>query len=139
MPLFDALVADDPARVRAALTACPLHPLHPAIVAWLASRGLPPPDTEGPAAVLARHGIVDLESFVVSAASREAALSRSLSDARAERDLALRSAEAYALVAALLAVVAIAGWFLALGGLPLPEEPPSPRSPASSPAPPEDP
>lgn len=139
VPLFDGLVADDAVRVRDALAACPRHPLHTAIVAWLAARGLAGPATEGPAEALARHGIVDVDTFVVGASEREAALARSLADARAERDLALRSADAYALVAALLAIVAIAGLFFVLGGLPLPAEPPSPPRPASSFPPPEDP
>lgn len=139
VPLFDALAAEDPARVRDALAACPRHPLHAPIVAWLQARGEPGPDVEGPAAALARHGIVDVEAFVATASAREATLTRALGDVRAERDLALRAANAYALVAALLAVVAIVGWFSALGGLPLPEEPPSTPRPSMPRTPPEDP
>ncbi|MES2640554.1 MAG: hypothetical protein V4850_13760 [Myxococcota bacterium] len=139
VPLFDALVAEDPARVRDALAACPRHPLHAPIVAWLEARGVPGPDVEGPAAALARHGIVDVDAFVAAASAREAALARALEESRAERELALRAANAYALVAALLAVVAIAGWFWSLGGLPLPEEPPSTPPPATPRTPPEDP
>lgn len=140
VPLFDALVADDAPRVRDALAACPRHPLHAAIVAWLGERGVPGPDVEGPAAALARHGIVDLDAFVTAAATREAALARSLDSTRAERDLALRAANAYALVAALLAALAIGGLFWSLGGFGLTEEPPSTPTTTLSPRlPPEDP
>ncbi|MDP2312231.1 MAG: hypothetical protein Q8P41_04945 [Pseudomonadota bacterium] len=139
VPLFDALVADDPQRVRATLMTCPRHPLHDALVAWLAARGIAPPEAEGAAAALARHGIADVDAYVAASGAREAALARALDTARGERDLALRAANAYALVAALLAIVAIVGWFGALGGFPLPEEPPPAPTPLSPRTPSEDP
>lgn len=139
LPIFDALVADDPVRVRDALAAHPRHPLRAAIVAWLGERGVAPPSEEGAAAALARHGIDDVDAFVAAAHAREAALVRALADAHAEKELALRSANAYALVAALLAALAIGGWFAALGGFPFPEEPPVTPAPARPSAPVEDP
>jgi hypothetical protein len=126
VPLFDALAAEDAPRVRDALAAWPRHPLYDRVVAWLAARDLPPPELAGPAEALARHGITDVDAWVTTRDRREAELARSLADARAERELALRSANVYALLAALLAAVAIGGWLAALGGLPLPAEPTPP-------------
>ena len=132
VPLFDALAAEDPERVRVTLVAWPRHPLHAAIVTWLGERGVDLPESEGPVAALVRHGIDDVDAFVHTVQTREATLARALDTAVAERSLALRSANAYALVAALLAIVAIGGWFSALGGLPLPEAP-TPAAPATAP------
>ncbi len=132
VPLFDALAAEDPERVRVTLVAWPRHPLHAAIVTWLGERGVDLPESEGPVAALVRHGIDDVDAFVHTVQTREATLARALDTAVAERSLALRSANANALVAALLAIVAIGGWFSALGGLPLPEAP-TPAAPATAP------
>ena len=132
VPLFDALAAEDPERVRVTLVAWPRHPLHAAIVTWLGERGVDLPESEGPVAALVRHGIDDVDAFVHTVQTREATLTRALDTAVAERSLALRSANANALVAALLAIVAIGGWFSALGGLPLPEAP-TPAAPATAP------
>jgi len=132
VPLFDALAAGDAERVRMTLVAWPRHPLHGAIVAWLGERGLAPPEAESPVAALARHGIDDVDAYVQAAHLREATLSRALDAALAEKSLALRSANAYALIVVLLAIVAIGGWFSALGGLPLPEAP-TPDPPAAAP------
>ncbi len=128
--LFDALSAEAPERVRDAVAAHPRHPLRARILAWLAARGVEPPAVEAPAAALARHGITDLDAWIAAAHAREAALVRAVADVKAERDLALRSANAYALVAALLAALAIGGWVAALGGFPFPEEPPVDAAPA---------
>jgi hypothetical protein len=137
--IFDALVADDPVRVADALASAPRHPLRPRLEAWLVSRGVAPPSEEGPAAALARHGIVDVDAFVAAAHGREAGLVRALADTRAERDLALRSANAYALVAALLAMIVVGGWIASLAGFTFTEEPPSFPAPARQAAPSEDP
>jgi hypothetical protein len=133
LALFDGIVAGDPERVRAAIAAHPRHPLRAAVAAWLAERGVEAPTDEGPAAALARHGIDDLDAYVASATAREGALVRQLADAKAERDLALRSANAYALMAALLAAFAIGGWVAAVSGFPLPQEPEPERAPSRAP------
>jgi hypothetical protein len=130
LPIFDGIVANDPARVRAALGAHPLHPLRDGVIAWLAARGVPPPETEGAEAALARHGITDLDTWVAGTRAREAALSRDLAESRAQGEQALRAANAYALVAALLAVLAIAGWLVAMGPLRLQEVPAEGARPA---------
>ncbi len=115
LPLFDALVSRDPARVRAALTAWPRHPLRPAIVAWLLDNGESEPPVDSPLAALERHGVADVDAWVSEHRATQARLERALADTTAQRDLALKSANAYALVAAVLAVLAIGGWVVALG------------------------
>lgn len=120
--LFDAIAAGDGEGTRAVLGRFGRHPSAPAVRAWLNARGFEPPSPETTVEALGRHGIDDVEAYVQAAASREATLTRALEEARAARDLALRSANTYALVAALLAVLAIAGW-IGLLGLPFPTAP----------------
>jgi hypothetical protein len=137
VPIFDALVADAPERLRTALAAAPRHPLREPLEAWLLARGVRPMEQESAAEALARHGITDLDAWVADQARRETALARSLDDARAERELALRSANAYALVAALLAAVAIVGWVRALQDFsPVTEPAPTHTAAPSEPSPP---
>lgn len=128
--LFDAIAAGEPGRVADALGRHPRHPTRARLEGWLRARGVEPPGEEGPGEALARHGIEDVDAWVTGAVARENALVRQLADVKAERDLALRSANAYALIAALLAAFAIGGWVAAVSGFPLPEEPAQERAPS---------
>lgn len=122
LPLFDALVSGGPADVAAVLTAWPRHPLRAQIVAWLQANGQAEPPTDSPLAALERHGVHDVDAWIAAQDAARLKLERALADTAAARDHALRSANAYALVAAVLAVLAIGGWVVALG-IPEPEVP----------------
>lgn len=115
LPIFDALVSGGPPEVAAALTAWPRHPLRAQLVAWLQANSQPEPPADSPLAALERHGVHDVDAWVAEQEAARAKLERALSDTAAARDHALRSANAYALVAAVLAVLAIGGWVVALG------------------------
>ncbi len=123
--LFDALAAESPPQVRDALAAAPRHPLRDRLLAWLLERGIAGPAAEGAAGALARHGITDLDAWIEARDRRELALARGWSESQASQAEAVRAANAYALVAALLAILALVGWGLALAGFPALEAPPS--------------
>ena len=125
LPIFDALVSGGPADVAAALTAWPRHPMRAQIVAWLQANGQPEPPADSPLAALERNGVHDVDAWIAEQDATRLKLERALSDTSAARDHALRSANAYALIAAVLAVLAIGGWVVALG-LPEPEVPADP-------------
>lgn len=131
--LFDAVAAGDVAAAVAGLAVNPRHPAAEAVRSWMRARGVEPPAVESATDALVRHGITDVEAWVQASAGREATLTRALEEARAARDLALRSANTYAGVAALLAVLAIVGW-LGLLGIPLPSLPQPDPAPTEEPA-----
>ncbi|MFZ5478117.1 MAG: hypothetical protein ACOZNI_15220 [Myxococcota bacterium] len=114
LPLYDALVRDDPDAVADALGDAPRHPLRPDVEAWLRARGVEPagddPERE------------ELRARLAAAERHARDLQRRLDEAVAARAGAVRTADAAALVGVLLAAVAIAGWLAAFGVLPFSPE-----------------
>lgn len=140
--LFDALVAESPERVAAALGAHPSHPLAAAVLAWLAERGVAGARPPTAAEVMAKHGILDLEVHLVAESKRVATLQTGLNAAWERAERGENAANGYAAVLVLCVGVALLGWATALGVVPILDpaqpaaEPPSPVRTVDRPSPP---
>jgi hypothetical protein len=125
LPLFDGLLRDDPAAVQAAIADAPVHPVRDAVEGWLRARGVDVPVGSDSAAAR------ELASIRAEATLRERRLAEEAADARRERDVAVRAANAYAAMCVLLAMIAIGGWLAAFGVVPFHAEGPTPTADSS--------
>ena len=139
--LFDAVRAGDPAVVAAVLGRFPAHPKARLVGEWLRARGVDGPARPSPDAVLAAHGIDDLEAHLLGMQRQLGTVQRSLDAALARAARAETVASAYAAVLVLLVLLALLGWAAAIGVVPLfrPVDVPETQTPPASarPAPPE--
>jgi len=133
--LFDALTAEDAPGVARALGAFPRHPRARAVAVWLAARGIEGPERPGAEAVMAAHGIEDLEAHLLGAQQQLTTVQRSLDAALSRASRAESVASAYAAVLVLVVGLAGLGWAAALGVIPLFAPPAAPEKPAHEPAP----
>ncbi|GDX80685.1 hypothetical protein LBMAG42_24960 [Deltaproteobacteria bacterium] len=129
LEIFDALIAESPEGVAAALGAFPRHPMAVPLGAWLRARGVEGPRQPTVAEVLAKNGIVDLEAHLSGQAGQVAALQRGLDTAWERVARAEMAANAYAAMLVLFAALAILGWAVALDIVPLFDEVAPPKAP----------
>lgn len=137
LEIFDALIAESPDGVAAALGAFPRHPMAVPLGEWLRARGVEGPRPATVDEVLTKNGILDLEEHLAGQAGQVATLQRGLDTAWARVARAEMAANAYAAMLVLFVGLAILGWAVALDVVPLFDDVAPPKaSPRTAPVPP---
>lgn len=120
--IYDALLTANAGQVRDELGKVLRHPMAEEIHVWLLARGIDPPKPPSNDEVLARLGILDIESVLLKKDAELLRLKNQVTELQNRGSDALKAATGYSFTTVLLAGVAVLGWLAALGVIPINQE-----------------
>ena len=121
VPIFDALLEENPIRLALELGRVPLHPCRPLIIGWLQRRDQPLPSLPSPESLL----LSEMEERLKEQERKINLLSRQIETLNEIGFIGRRVNEIYAAVCVLFVGAAILGWMAAFGLLPFTPEAPT--------------